>query len=120
MGMKYILEYGKKITHPHVIQIRGDRVWSYYAMNPEAFDNWMNPDVKEWLNDLPPHPKYSWIPSWSPWKPTMRAWQGARPYTSMMLMVDIYGSGKGQTATSVADIYFTRKEDAMKFKLVWA
>lgn len=117
--MKYIQEYGKKITHPHVIQIRGEKVWSYYGMTTEAFDNWMNADIKEWLNDLPPHPKYSWMPSWSPWQPTIRAWEGARPHTETTLTVTPSSSSSGPS-TSVANIHFVRKDDAMKFKLVWA
>ena len=115
--MKYIQEYGKKITHPHVIQIRGDAVWDLYCPNAVVpFDPWIMSHVRDWLNELPLQPKYSWMPQWSPWQPTIPAWETSRPYTSMLVAY----SSSPTNGTSVANIRFVRKEDAMKFKLVWA
>lgn len=117
--MKYVEEFGKNIERPHIIQIDGEDVWNFYIQNIEPFDNWMLPEMKAWLENLPPVPKYSWLPSWSPWKPTIPAAHGSRPFASVFLQVNQYGRGVGQENRWCAQICFARREDAMQFKLVW-
>lgn len=116
--MKYIQEYGKKLTHPHVILICGAKVWELYTPDDKIpFDVWINSDVRAWLNELPPVAKYSWMPKWSPWQPTIPAWNTTRPYTSVSMT---FFSRQEDVEESRAPVRFARKDDAMKFKLVWA
>lgn len=120
--MKYFEEYGKKLTHRHAIQIRGDKVWDLYF--PDAtvpFDPWIKTEVRAWLDELPPHPKYSWMPRWSPYKPLIPAYTLTRPFTVLKLVIAPRpGYPEGYGEESVAVVRFARKDDAMKFKLTWA